>query len=58
MRPVTVDEILARSTQHNLPSDADLGIFLETDGGLFFISVIKDNGNAGLGNSSLPTLVY
>jgi hypothetical protein len=54
---VSIDQVLAGSPQHNLPSNTDLGIFLESDGRLLLVAVIENYCNAGLGNAGLPTLV-
>jgi hypothetical protein len=54
---VTVDEVLGSAAKNDLSSDADCGIFFESDRRFLGISVIENDGYAGLGNASLTALV-
>lgn len=58
LRSVAVDEVFARSAQHNLTGNADLRILFEADGRFLFIAVVEDYRDARLGDTCLSTLVY
>jgi len=54
---VTIDEVFARPSQHNLPSNADLRIFFESDRRFLLVAVVKNDRYAGFGYSCLSALV-
>lgn len=66
---MTVDEVLALSSHHDLPSaiiaakgaylssDADLSVFFKSDGRFAGVFVVKDNGDTGFGDACLTTFV-
>lgn len=54
---VAIDQVFGCAAEDNLAGDADCSIFLETDGRLFLVPVIEDNGDTGFCNSGLPALV-
>lgn len=55
---VAVDQVFGCAAENDLASDADCSIFLETDGRLFLVPIIKDNGDTGFCYSGLAALVY
>lgn len=54
---MSIDEIFAGPSQHNLPGNTDLCIFLESDGRLLLIAVVEDDRYAGFCYSCLSALV-
>jgi hypothetical protein len=56
LRAVTVDQVFGSPAEHDLPRDRYLSIFLESDGRLGLISIVKHNGDAGLGDAGLSAL--
>ena len=57
LRTVAIDQVFARASQHNLSGDADLGIFLKSNGRLLLVTVVEDDRYTGLCDSGLSTLV-
>ena len=53
----TVDEVLVLAANDDLPGDGDLVIMLVTERRLLLVSVVKCDGDSGLGDSSLTVLV-
>ena len=54
---VTVDEILGRATEDDLPGHTDGGILLEPDGRPVLVSVVEDDRDTSFRNSGLTALV-
>lgn len=54
---VTVDKVFRCATKDNLPGDADGGILLKPDGRPVLVSVVKDDRDTCLRDSSLTALV-
>jgi hypothetical protein len=57
LRAVAIDQVFTRASENNLASDADLRIFFESNRGLSFVAVVKDNCDARFRYSGLSTLV-
>ena len=55
---MSINEVFAGTTQHYLPRDRDLGVFLETDRALLLVAIVEDDGHARLRHARLPALVY
>ena len=55
---MSIDEVLVATPNDNLTSDGDVFLVLIAGGALGGIVIVKGDGNAGLGDSSLPLLVY
>lgn len=54
---MTVDEVLGGASENNLSSNANRGIFFESDRRLLGVSIVENDGYTGLGNASLTALV-
>lgn len=57
LRTMSIDQILARSSKHDLSGNADLLVLLETDWGVLLIGVVEYNRNTGFGDTCLTALV-
>ena len=57
-RVTTVDQIFGFASQQNLTSYGNFGALFVSNGGIGFVVVIKDNGYAGLCDSSLTLFVH
>lgn len=54
---MAVDQVFGGASENNLPSDADGGIFLETDRRLLLIPVVEDDRDTGFRYSGLAAFI-
>lgn len=54
---MAVDQVLGCAAKYDLARDADGCIFLEADGRLFLVAIVKDNCNASFCDACLAALV-
>lgn len=52
-----VDEVFAGAAQDDLSRYRDFIVLLEANGAILLVAIVEDDGNAGLGDSSLSALV-
>ena len=57
LRAVSIDEVFARSAQHDLPGDRYLRMFLEAYGALGLVAVVEYDGNTRFRDARLTALV-
>jgi hypothetical protein len=54
---VSINEVFARSAQHDLPGHRNLRMLFESNGALRLVAVIEDDCDAGFGDTGLSALV-
>lgn len=54
---MAIDQVFGGAAQDDLPGDANGGIFLEADGRLFLVPIVKDDRDTSFRYSGLAALV-